>query len=84
MVKQRVRSKLAFWRGVAGSALDNANGDGITKSLPHNGSTARWERGMALAAAASSFNAENHGGQLKVHDDAIFVFAFAKFLDLPT
>jgi len=39
---------------------------------------------MALAAAASSVTAENHGGQLKVHDDAIFVFAFAKFLDLPT
>ena len=68
---------------IVGSALHNANGDGIVKSLPHNGSTARWERGMTLAVAVSSV-AGNHGGHLKVHDDAIFVFAFAKFLDLPT
>ena len=69
---QRVSPKLAFFTYLGGNALDNANGDGIAKSLPQDGSVARWELRMSIAAALPSAVAESHVVEDGVHGDAFF------------
>ena len=66
--------KVAFFASVVGNALVKSNGDGSAKSPPHVGSRGRWEHRMALSAAVSPIDAENHGGEFGVHGDAIFYF----------
>ena len=43
---------------------DNANGDGNSKPLPHNGSVAPWGHWAAIAMIALSMVTENHGDKV--------------------
>ncbi len=43
------------------------------KSLPRIGSRSHWERGMAIAAAASSAVAENHGCEFGGHGGVVLL-----------
>ena len=48
------------------------------KSLPRICSRAHWERGMAIAAAASSVVAENHGCEFGGHGGVVFLLSSRK------
>ena len=63
---------MAFSTCGVDNAIENTSGDGNVKSLPHIGSTARWERRMALSAAVTSMVAENHGWEFTVHVMLLF------------
>ena len=70
----KMSQKFAFSTCCVDNAIVNASGDGNAKSPPPIGSRARWERGMALAAAVSPLAAANRGGESGLHGDAIFYF----------
>ena len=54
MVNKTIQ-KMAFSTCCVDNAIVHASGDGNAKSPPPVGSRARWERGMALAAAVEGF-----------------------------
>ena len=54
---------------------NNAAGNDDAKLPPCIGSMARWELWMAIAAARSHVAAKDHGGELKVHGDAVFIYS---------
>ena len=81
MVNKTIQ-KMAFSTCCVDNAIVHASGDGNAKSPPYIRSRARWERGMALAAAVSPVAAEHHGREFGHHDDAIFfIFLFLSLRD---
>ena len=75
---------MAFSTCGVDNAIENTSGDGNAKSLPHVGSTAPWERRMALAADVTPVVAENCSREFGLHGDSIFYFYVMKrHLSLP-
>ena len=68
----KISQKMAIFACGVRDAIVHASGDGNAKSPPYIRSTARGERGMALAAAVSPVAAKHHGREFGHHDDAIF------------